>query len=227
MGKDIETAPLRVAILRTAVRLGVLVAIVAGAVFLTKWVPARAAALPPGASDAVLGGFIVFMVIAYAALMAVPFVPGIEIGMMLMMMRGAEIAPVIYLATVCGLMVAFLAGKFIKYSWLHRALLDLRLGRAADLLDRINSLPEDQRISVLRDRMPKRIGKWAIDFRYLAVMALINLPGNGLVGGGGGICLVAGLSRIYSTGWMFLTLALAVLPFPVFVWFTDIAIFAN
>lgn len=215
------------AILRTALRLGVLVTIAAGAVFLMNWVPTRAAALPPGASGAVLGGFVVVMVITYAALMAMPFVPGIEIGMMLLLMRGAEIAPVIYLATVFGLMTAFLAGKFIKYSWLHGALIDLRLRRAADLLDRINSLPEDQRISVLRDRLPKRIGKWVIDFRYLAIVVLINLPGNGLVGGGGGICLVAGLSRIYSTGWMFLTLALAVLPFPVFVWFSDIAIFAN
>jgi hypothetical protein len=215
------------AILRTVLRLAVLFAIAAGAHFLMKWVLLRAADLPPDASSAVLGGFIVFMVIAYAALMAMPFVTGIEIGMMLMLMRGAEIAPVIYLATVFGLMTAFLAGKFINYSWLHRVLLDMRLRRAADLLDRINALPEDQRISVLRDRLPKRIGKWAIDFRYLAIVVLINLPGNGLVGGGGGICLTAGLSRIYSTGWMFLTLALAVLPFPVFVWFSDITIFAN
>lgn len=110
--------PLRTAILRTAFRVVAILAVAFGAHFLMQWVELQSESLPPGAQDVVLRGFLTVMVLAYAVLIAIPFVPGIEIGISLMMMRGAEVAPVVYLATVAGLLVAFLAatvrrsGKF-------------------------------------------------------------------------------------------------------------------
>jgi hypothetical protein len=45
----------------------------------------------------------VIAVALYVALLAVPFVPGIEIGLILLAMFGARIAPVVYGATVLAL----------------------------------------------------------------------------------------------------------------------------
>lgn len=219
--------PLRSAILRTAFRVALILVIAVSAHFLMQWVELQSKSLPPAAQDAVLRGFLTVMVLAYAVLIAIPFVPGVEIGLSLLMMRGADVAPAIYLATVVGLMTAFLAGRFISYNWLRRALLDLRLKRAAAFLDRIQELPRHQRLSLLRVNLPPRIGNLAINFRYLSVALLVNLPFNTLIGGGGGICLIAGLSRLFST-WIFaLTIALAVAPVPALVWIFGIKILGN
>ncbi|MBV6657485.1 MAG: hypothetical protein KI785_06920 [Devosiaceae bacterium] len=51
-------------------------------------------------------------------------------------------------------------------------------------------------------------------FRYVGVAAAFNLPGNALVGGGGGLALLAGLSGAFSfTGFAVATL-IAVAPLP-------------
>jgi len=47
---------------------------------------------------------------------------------------------------------------------------------------------------------------------------LINLPGNSLIGGGGGILLVAGPSRLFSLPALVVTLILATAPVPLAVW---------
>lgn len=54
--------------------------------------------------------------------------------------------------------------------------------------------------------------------RYLFLAALINLSGNALVGGGGSILFLAGLSRLFRPFGVALTLALAVLPVPLAIW---------
>ena len=56
--------------------------------------------------------------------------------------------------------------------------------------------------------------------RYPLLAALINVPGNAVVGGGGGIALTAGFSRLFRPGWTALTVALAVAPVPLIVWLT-------
>ena len=55
-------------------------------------------------------------------------------------------------------------------------------------------------------------------FRYVTVALAINTPGNIAVGGGGGIMLVAGLSRLFSIPAMLLVIALATAPVPLAVW---------
>ena len=49
---------------------------------------------------------------------------------------------------------------------------------------------------------------------YMRFEIPANIPGNALLGGGGGILLVAGLSRVFKPFWMLLTLAVAVVPIP-------------
>jgi len=70
----------------------------------------------------------------------------------------------------------------------------------------------------LQARLPRRIAAPAMRFRYLGLGLLINMPGSALIGGGGGICLVAGMTRLFAPHWVILTLILAVLPLPLFMW---------
>ena len=46
------------------------------------------------------------------------------------------------------------------------------------------------------------------------IALLLNLPGNALIGGGGGIGLIAGMSRVYSFPRYFLLVGLAITPLP-------------
>lgn len=174
-----------------------------------------------------MGGLIVAIVVTYAALMALPFVPGIEIGVSLMMIRGPEVAPAVYLATVSGLTVAFLAGRYMSYDWLHQVFMDLRLRRACAFLERSKDLDRNERLDFLRSRLPKWLGGVALNFRYVTLALLLNLPGNAIIGGGGGICLMAGLSRLFAPWIMVLTIALAVSPVPILVWVLGIEILGS
>ncbi|WP_435310171.1 hypothetical protein [Primorskyibacter sedentarius] len=155
--------------------------------------------------------------VVYALLVAVPFMPGVEIGISLLLMKGAEAAPFVWLATCIGLTLAFLAGRYMPYPWLCSILSDLRLGRAADFLDRIQALPAEARLGALTQRLPGRLGTAIARFRYIALAVLFNLPGNSVIGGGGGIAMVAGLSRVFGTWSTLFTIMLAVAPVPLLV----------
>ena len=50
------------------------------------------------------------LLLAYALLIAIPFVPGVELGLTLMMVEGAVVAPFIWAATLMGLGLAFAGG---------------------------------------------------------------------------------------------------------------------
>jgi len=199
-------------------RIAIIVAIAFGAHFLIQWVETRAGDLPQASQGFLLGGVLFLILCAYAILIALPFVPGIEIGLSLLMIRGAEIAPIVYLATVIGLVTAFLAGRFMSYDWLHRVFMDLRLRRASGFLVRTKNLTRTERLDMLRAGLPNWLSGFAINFRYVSLGLVINLPGNSLIGGGGGICLLAGLSRLFTPWVTIATIALAVSPVPILVW---------
>ena len=208
------------AVARVALRLGALVLFV--------WLAQRAATWVMDESDvlknsAVLGlGLLILLVLAYSAMIALPFVPGVELGVALMMVEGAWVAPLIWLATVTGLLTAFVVGQSIPYPALNRCLADLRLRRAGDLVARIQPLDRDQRLGLLRARLPAPLAALMVGHRYLALAALVNLPGNSILGGGGGILLLAGLTRLFRLWAVALTLALAVAPVPILVWLYDL-----
>ena len=74
--------------------------------------------------------------VAYVALLAMPFVPGAEIGIVLLAVFGAAIAPLVYVCTVAAMMLAFTVGRFLPTSALEQLLRVLRMRRAADLVAR-------------------------------------------------------------------------------------------
>lgn len=153
-------------------------------------------------------------VAAYILLMAMPFVPGVEIGMALLFMFGPKAAPLVYLCTLAALTVSFLAGRIIPENALIKFIRDLGLRTLSEKLGKFQALDGEQRLQRMLEHAPRRFVPFLLRYRYIALMLIINLPGNVALGGGGGIALLAGLSRIFAPGWFILSVAAAVAPVP-------------
>ncbi len=155
--------------------------------------------------------------LTYVLLMALPFVPGVEIGLALIMLLGPEIVPVVYLATVAALAMSYGVGRVVPEHVVARAFATLGMVRAWRLHAELRALPAEARVARLAGRMPSAIGRTLLQYRHLTIAAALNIPGNGLVGGGGGIALAAGMSRLMSFPGFILTVALGTSPIPIAV----------
>jgi len=199
-------------IVRLGIRLFVIICVVALVSLLMNWVQQRVGLMHGRGGRLVLSGVLVLGLLAYAILMAIPFVPGVEIGISLLMMQGARIAPFVFLATFSGLTLAFLLGKQLKLTALRNLFRDTGLKRVCEMLDRLEPLSQQERLAVMQDSLPKWLRGPLLNWRYLS-----NLPGNAFVGGGGGIAMAAGISGLFSTSRILVTFALAVSPVPIAV----------
>lgn len=157
--------------------------------------------------------------VAYIGLLAMPFVPGAEIGIALLAAFGAAIAPLIYVCTIAAMMLAFTIGRFLPISALERLFRVLRLRRAADLVAQATTLSTEDRLAMLLEGQSKRTMSLALRYRYVAMALAVNMPGNSLIGGGGGIMIIAGLSGIFTPLATLLTIIIAVSPVPFAVMF--------
>ncbi|MEP1352755.1 MAG: hypothetical protein ABJX32_08880 [Tateyamaria sp.] len=162
---------------------------------------------------------IMFGTVAYVVLLALPFVPGAEIGMALLAAFGPSIVPLIYVATITSMMLAYAIGRFLPIGMLESTLTTLRMKRAADLVARAAPLSQEERLSMLLEGQPPRILRFALRYRYIAVALAVNTPGNSIIAGGGGIMMMAGLSGLFSPVATLLTIMIAVAPVPLAVFF--------
>ncbi|MEM9600967.1 MAG: hypothetical protein AAF926_08085 [Pseudomonadota bacterium] len=220
----LRPTPLKQSLPRLAVRFIAIGIIVYGILSGFTWLTEQIMKLEGTAQSGAMIGLLAIALIGYAVVIAIPFMPGVEIGVALLVMEGAKIAPFVYLATLSGLVTAFLIGQFVSLDWLHGVFRDLRFIRVCRWLDRIKSQPRHDRLAALTDRLPRWLAWIAVDYRYITIALLLSLPGSIAIGGGGGIMMLAGLSRLFHTGWMIVTLIFAVLPIPLAVWImgTDI-----
>lgn len=143
---DIRPPTWREAIPRLIGRLVVLIGIVAVSHIVINTALSWTETLPDqsGARAEIL--ILVAVFVTYALLISLPFVPGIEIAFALLMLRGAELAVPIYMATLAGLTLAFLVGRLVPIETLRRIFLDLHIVRAARLVDRLAPLPPKRRV---------------------------------------------------------------------------------
>ncbi|GGE48095.1 hypothetical protein [Actibacterium pelagium] len=150
----------------------------------------------------------------FMILMAIPFVPGAEIGLTLLTVVGGTLAPLIYLATATSLTFAFLVGRLLPPGVLHKGLNALGLHRAASLVAEAAALSEAELHEKLIAGVTSPWARNLLRHRYVALALIINLPGNMVLGGGGGISMIAGLSRMFHPLPFVLTVLIAVLPVP-------------
>jgi hypothetical protein len=146
--------------------------------------------------------------------MALPFLPGIEVGLMLMAMLGVGGIVLVYLCTVLALSLAFLAGRLLPPRYVAGALGWLRLERGRKLVMDLEPLDPEERLRFLARSAPSRIVPYLLRHRYLVLALLFNLPGNALIGDGGGIALIAGMSRLFPFPKYLLLVCVAITPVP-------------
>ncbi len=160
-------------------------------------------------------------VVFYAALMAIPFVPGMEISLALLAVFGPKVAMAIYAATVAALALSCLIGRTLPVSLIARLFGSLGLHRAKSLVDSLQPLSAEQRLAVLIEHAPKRFVPVLLKHRYIAIMVALNVPGNAVIGGGGGIALLAGMSGLFTFPRFLAAVSLAALPVPLVVILTS------
>jgi len=136
----------------------IFVCIIVLASYFSKWVFDGLNVVITSDNEFNVNRIIILSMIAYTLLMAMPFVPGAEIGLGVMMILGPKIVPLVYLCTVLSLL-------------------------------------------------------------FLALIVVINTPGNIVVGGAGGIAMTAGMSRLFTPFLFILTVCIAVSPIPLFLLF--------
>jgi len=155
-----------------------------------------------------------FSIAVYILLMAIPYLPGMEIGLALMAMFGAKGVIIVYLCTLLSLSLSFAIGRLIPLKIIYGFLSWLHLYKARDLALRMEPLNPNEKLDFLLTSSPSSIIPSLIRHRYLMVAVLLNLPGNALIGGGGGIGLIAGMSRLYPYPKFILLVSLAIMPLP-------------
>jgi hypothetical protein len=151
----------------------------------------------------------------YTLWMAMPFVPGIELGLALMVILGPQGVALVYLCTLLSLSLSFAIGRLIPLKVFARFLGWLHLQKARNLMLILEPLNPQERLDVLLQSAPSKTVPFLLQHRYLMIALILNLPGNALIGGGGGIGLIAGMSRLYSFPRYFLLVSLAITPLPI------------
>ena len=156
--------------------------------------------------------------ILYVLLLSLPFVPGVELGIVLMCVFGKEGIVFVYFATIAGLSLAFLMGRLLPKNWIEPRLQKLGFSQTCDdQVDEIEGMLD--KLSLNQIFCGSRFRSFLSKYRYLAIGVLFNTPGNYLIGGGGGISLACGISRSISWKWFLLTVVLAVSPVPLLALF--------
>ena len=171
--------------------------------------------LDAGSASLIVNHQLVWGVLAiYAVLRAVPFLPAAQLALAMLAAFGGAIAVQLYIATVVGLTLAFLVGRLVPIARIASGLSAFGLQSAASLVGKIGSLDSESRLAMLfADRSPGLAVRIAT-YRHTALIAVFNLPGNCVMGGGGGIGLLAGLSGLFTLPGYIACVAVAALPIP-------------
>lgn len=185
--------------------------------YLSHLDPAETRATLAALREAMGMGALLTSAVMLALLLGLPFVPSVEMGLMMMLVFGRQGAVAAWLATVAGISLAYAAGRYMPadrlHHWLNRhGLLSTEQvpGQSAVTTRFL------ERMRLLHGKT-HHVGAFLMRHRYLLFAALINMPGNSVLGGGGGIALICGFTRLYRWPWFLLTVALASLPIPLLV----------
>lgn len=164
---------------------------------------------------------VVMTAIVFVIVSAIPFVPGAEIGLGLLMVMGTQVLFLVYFCMVLALNVSYLFGRFVPARATFAVFDFFGLKKASDLARQMSPLSKKERLAFLTDKAPRYIIPFLLKHRYLALVVVLNIPGNTLIGGGGGIAFIAGLSGIYSFPAYIFAILIAVAPVPLVFYFSS------
>ena len=123
-----------------------------------------------------------FAIVVYVLWMALPFVPGIELGLALMVLLGTRGVVLVYVCTLLSLSLSFTIGRLIPLNSFARFLGWLHLHKARDLVLQLEPLNSEEKLDFLLKSAPSRIIPFLVKHRYLMIAIALNLPGNALIG---------------------------------------------
>lgn len=153
----------------------------------------------------------VFLACVYALFLALPFVAGVEIGLLIMAIFGVPGVLVAYAGTLIGLNLAFGVGRLLPEALVKKWLQKVGLQKADDVDVLIEQL-------VTGPGWLNRFAGVLLRNRYITLALCFNFPGNSLVGGGGGLSLLSGMSRrLMYWPYFLLVTVIATLPIPLLV----------
>lgn len=198
-------------------KIALFVAVLVAAKMSGDWVMSQISVNLTPRTEPTLHLFIMVAIGLYTCLMMLPFVPGAEIGLGLIASLGPKIAPLVYGCTVVALSMAFLIGRLIPQEAIVHAFEFLHLKRAAGLLRNMVDLDFEARMDFLVGNSSSRLLQLALRYRFIALIMLLNIPGNSVLGGGGGIAMIAGYSRLFPFPTFLAAVAIAVAPVPLFL----------
>jgi hypothetical protein len=169
------------------------------------------------AQDGLVSAVVCAATAAYVVAMALPFIPGIEIGLALMLVLGVPGVVLVYASTQLALVLSYLLGRLVPRAALARGFALLGMQRA----QRLVAAMEAGGAELLGRRAPSAWARILLRNPGLALAALLNLPGNAVIGGAGGIGMIAGASRLFSFPRYVLLIAAATTPVPIFLLLGD------
>ena len=108
-------------------------------------------------NEPLIKNFVIVALVAYVVMAAIPFVPGAEIGLALLLMFGAEAAPVVYLGMVGALILSFTIARLVPCRPLCRWLRWLGLERASRLLSDLDAAAPAEREQIVLSAVPARL----------------------------------------------------------------------
>ncbi|WP_339715080.1 hypothetical protein [uncultured Sneathiella sp.] len=157
----------------------------------------------------VMSALILFILAA-----AIPFVPGAEIGFALLLVFGGKAAPLVYGGMVGALILSYCIARLVPADSLGNFLRWLGLTKAADLVFDIEETEAQDRAMFVARKLPKSFGEKLVRNRYILLAMAINLPGNTLLGGGGGLAFIAARSGLFGFWSFTLVVLCSVAPVP-------------
>lgn len=120
----------------------------------------------------------------FILLMALPFVPGIELGWLLMGAFGVSGIIAAWLGTIAGLTLGFTVVRRMRNVTILQELVSWREKFVGAESARLSS----------GGRLLQHCMKWQQNHPYLFLLMALNLPGNLVIGGGGGIAWISALT---------------------------------
>jgi hypothetical protein len=172
-------------------------------------------------NEALLHRMIMTATVIYIVLLVTPFMPAAEIGFSMLVIFGGKIAFLVYVSTVVALTIGYGLGRLLPAEFTVKLFGLLGLARAQRFVRRLGPLSGRERLALLERESPVRLARHAIRHRYAVLALLLNVPGNVVIGGGGGIALLAGMTRLFRFPAYLIAVALAVAPVPLIVFLTD------
>ena len=126
------------------------------------------------------------VLIFYVFLLAIPYFPSVEFALVLLLILGFESSFLIYISTVLGLILPFFVGRFFS---------DKYCRKVENIFAGFNFLKRVNKVSPV-----------------LSLIIFLNMPGNIVLGGGGGIGIMYGTLKIITPIKYFVGVSIAALP---------------